>query len=292
MTANRWFESGSCSLVGDRHLNQDRVAIFHKEPLLFLVLADGMGGHPRGDRAAEIAIETCKEAFESTAKPVPDPKRFLIRTLQKAHEKITLFGLEQSPQIEPRTTVVAALIQEGVLFLAHAGDSRLYLVREARILHRTTDHSYIELLRQQGVATDRKTEESSRRHFVTKCLGGSLTLPSIFPEEAALENGDLLVLCSDGFWSQIDEEEGLDTLCRNDNLAMTTNRMAHEAVQAAPGESDNVSLITLRFFDLPGGTTKKQTTSPARNDGEVDLQTAVRTLEAAIKIARSRDDKE
>ena len=60
MTSDRWFEAGSCSLIGDRQLNQDRVAIFHQDQLLFLVLADGMGGHPRGDRAAEIAVETCE----------------------------------------------------------------------------------------------------------------------------------------------------------------------------------------------------------------------------------------
>ena len=292
MTSDRWFEAGSCSLIGDRQLNQDRVAIFHQDQLLFLVLADGMGGHPRGDRAAEIAVETCKEAFDTTTKPMPDPKRFLIRTLHKAHEKITLFGLEQNPSIEPRTTIVAALIQQGVLFLAHAGDSRLYLVRGERILHRTTDHSYIELLRQQGVATDRNREESARRHFVTKCLGGSLTLPGIFPEEARLERGDLLVLCSDGFWSQVDEAEGLDTLCRSETLAMTTNRMAHEAVQAAPGESDNVSLITLRITGLPGGGAEKQNKPLRHNGQDMDLQTAVRTLEAAVKIARSRESKE
>ena len=289
MAVTRWFETGSCSLIGDRSINQDRLAIFRSGDLILLILADGMGGHPRGDRAAEIVIETCQDYFDATARPIPDPKRFLIRMLHKAHERITLFGFQQSPSIEPRSTVVAALIQNGILFRAHAGDSRLYLLREQRLHHRTTDDSYIELLRKQGVTTSQLRENSAKRHYVTKCLGGSLSLPIITPDEEPVQSGDLLVLCSDGFWSQVAEREGLDLLYREENLRMTTNRMAHEAVQAAPGESDNVSLITMRITAHPCGAADRSSQFRPNNDESIDLSTAVSTLEAAIKIANSRE---
>ena len=289
MSANGWFETGSCSLVGDRAINQDRTAVFRGEDALFLVLADGLGGHPRGERAAEIVVETCKEAFEASARPIPDPARFLTRTLHKAHERITLFGLEQRPPIEPRTTVVAALIQAGEMLSVHAGDSRLYLLREHAPFYRTTDDSYIELLRQQGIAADRQQDTSARRHFVTKCLGGSLLLPEILPERTPLERGDLLVLCSDGFWSQVDEVRSLETLSRSENLRMTTNRMAHEAVQAAPGGSDNVSLVTLRITDLPGKRAGNDDRHREPDDENMGLETAVRILEAALNEHRSNE---
>ncbi|HHH39718.1 MAG TPA: serine/threonine-protein phosphatase, partial [Sedimenticola sp.] len=141
------YETGGSSRVGDRRDNQDRYLCARAGDTLLLCLADGMGGHPRGEVAAGITVATGRRLLAHAAKPIPDPARFLQRLLLESHIAIRRFGEQQDPPINPRTTAVAALIQNGTAWWVHAGDSRLYLFRNGTLLTRTKDHSYVEQLR-------------------------------------------------------------------------------------------------------------------------------------------------
>jgi serine/threonine protein phosphatase PrpC len=241
------------TLRGDRKINQDRFISIEAEGSILLGLADGMGGHPKGEVAAQILIDTCKSFFHRTDKPIHSPREFLHRLLQKAHENVTAFGLDHDPPIKPRTTAVVALIQEGVARWAHAGDSRLYLFRNGETLHRTIDHSYVQHLEDHGLISPDKAETHPQRNYVTRCLGGNITSPEITVNNAVrLKEGDAIMLCSDGLWSKSEESHMAKLFCSDTPLTQAIETLVNDAAKNASPNSDNVTSIALRWhMDRP-----------------------------------------
>lgn len=142
---------GYISLIGNRTINQDRYLSLQTDNGILLGVADGMGGHPKGERAAQILVDVCKLYYGRRTSEIPDPNLFMKQLLIKAHQKILNFGNEQRPSINPRTTAAMALILDQSAYWAHLGDSRLYLFRNGDLIKRTVDHSYVENLRRHGI---------------------------------------------------------------------------------------------------------------------------------------------
>lgn len=291
MSNNLHYSSGTASLTGDRRNNQDRCIVLESGGALLLGLADGMGGHPRGEMAAQILIDSCNRLLQGTAKPILDPGGFLLRILGEAHEEIQVFGLAQKPVIDPRTTAVVALIQNDTAYWAHAGDSRLYLLRNGEPLARTTDHSYVERLRQQGIISDQQSQSHPQRNFVTRCLGGSGPLPEIEIEAHTVQAGDTLMLCSDGLWSAIDQELMGDALCGSMPLPEAVQALAEEATQASYPESDNTTLIAVRLEASPQQG-RLQDSAPGGTHIENSLDQAIADLQSAIDNFQNEQKKE
>jgi len=286
------YSAGQASLVGNRHNNQDRCALIESGDTLLLVLGDGMGGHPRGEMAAQILVDTCRQQLQHQSGPLADPRGFLIDTLDLAHEAIRIYGQRHSPAIDPRTTAVVTLIQDGMAHWIHAGDSRFYLFRDGEILTRTQDHSYVERLRQQGIITARQLEHHPQRNYVTRCLGGASMPPPATLGKRILAPGDRLLLCSDGLWGSVDEELMSDALFSTMSPDEAAAALAEEAAQAAFPESDNVTLLTLRIEHLPAATRVPEAhpQSPIDSDNELDL--AIAELQNAISSFQPRTDQE
>lgn len=242
------FVTAHLSLRGDREQNQDRCAALREGDSALLLLADGMGGHPRGDLAAQLVLDVGRAAFHTAPKPIASPAAFLEELLQLAHERILVLGARHNPPIDPRTTAVAALVQGGVVHWGHVGDSRLYLVRDGHLQARTQDHSLVE---EEGLPRGQDPARLARlRHLVTRCLGGRSGnfRPSLGPA-TPLVTRDLLLLCSDGLWAQLPEDYLLRSLRRPaaplDELAQD---LAQAAERAGRSASDNVSLVMLRWL--------------------------------------------
>jgi len=287
-------EFASSSLIGDRKINQDRCIRMDDGNTILLGLGDGMGGHPRGETAAQVLIETCQNYFNRTPHPILNPSSFLTRLLHKAHENIVAFGYEQQPAIDPRTTAVACLVQKNVAHWAHAGDSRLYLLRERRVLAKTIDHSYVERLKQQGVITARQQKNHPQRNYVTRCLGGALVSPDITLGKHKLEAGDILLLCSDGFWGSINEAEMLTALFGRLPLSEAVQTLAEQAAHNAFPDSDNITLIALRMRPLDEETSGTPQHNTQERAEESNLAQAIADLQNAISNfeTETKQDKE
>jgi serine/threonine protein phosphatase PrpC len=243
------FETASTSLRGDRDINQDRCAAITEGDTALLLLADGMGGHPKGEAAAQIFIDTGRAAFNSTPKPIQDGAQFLDDLLAVAHERIVGYGNSQHPPIDPRATAVAALVVGGVVYWNHMGDSRLYLIRDHQVLVRTQDHSYVEHLRSQGLISAGDIANLRIRNLVTQCLGGhGLHLADGRGRSISLRSQDLLVLCSDGLWSQLPEQQLLSQARHQGSLSRMTRDLAMAAQREKAPTSDNVSILVLRWL--------------------------------------------
>ena len=122
------------SVIGARQINQDRMGYAYTRECLLLIVADGMGGHLRGEVAAQLTLQAVGSLFQMRARPaLADPAGFLDQALLAAHRDIIRYQKEQELPESPRTTVVAAVVQHGHVWWAHAGDSRLYWLRDGRV---------------------------------------------------------------------------------------------------------------------------------------------------------------
>lgn len=242
------------SRIGGRQYNQDRVAYAYGNQTLLMVLADGMGGHLHGEIAAQLAIQTFMDAFEQAAQPrVPDPEEFLREVMQRAHESIIQYAQEKQLGGNPGTTCVAVLVQDGKACWAHAGDSRLYLLRGSEVVFRTHDHSMVQQWADWGIITAEEMKIHPDRNKITNCLGGvddmffvesSITVP--------LQQGDTLLLCSDGLWSPLSETEMASALSLAPvplPLAVSLEQLMAEAEYRGGTHADNITAIAVLWGD-------------------------------------------
>lgn len=259
--------SAQANRLGNRETNQDRLNIFESKDSLLIVVADGMGGHAGGEIAAEITIETLGKHFQSTAKPLRNPRAFLGLAIEAAHNNIVRAGIAHEDKIDPRTTCIACLLQGHTAIWAHVGDSRLYLLRDNKSLVRTQDHSYVEGLRQKGEITKKEMLTHPMRNYLTECLGGDRGSPKIaYGEHTALQRDDVLLLCTDGFWSQLDEPQLLSVSTATD-LDERLNELAGIAEQQFYPQSDNISAIAVRWLgDTTATAAQKKTEDTAHKN--------------------------
>ena len=188
---------------GGREINEDRMGYCYTREAALLVLADGMGGHPDGEVAAQIALQAVSAYFQQKAKPtLADPKRFLEEALMQAHRQILRYANGKGMLDTPRTTLVAALLQNGQVTRVHCGDSRLYWMRAGQMLERTRDHSYSEMREVAGMMGSH-----ANRNVLFTCLGSPSKPIFDVSEPRYLEQGDQLMLCSDGLWGSVQDAE-------------------------------------------------------------------------------------
>src|SRR3990167_4552086 len=158
------------SRKGGREKNEDRMGYCYTRESGLFVLADGMGGHPEGEVAAQLALQTIAAMYQKEAKPeIPDAAAFFLSALMAAHRQILRYAIAKGMFDSPRTTIVAAVVQGGSATWIHCGDSRLYLVRDSELLTRTRDHSHVE--QQQSAGLGARSGDGIGRNILFTCLG-------------------------------------------------------------------------------------------------------------------------
>jgi PPM family protein phosphatase len=233
---------------GGRKYNQDCVAHAYTSEALLMILADGMGGHSHGELAAQITIKTYMQAFADEANPrIKDPSEFLSSVMYKAHENIIQFAHDQKLLGNPGTTCVAALIQDGHAYWAHAGDSRVYLLRDKKVEAVTHDHSVVQQWADMGFITEEQMKTHPDRHRITNCLGGEGELFFVESgQQKNLQQGDVILLCSDGLWGPLTPAEICADLMVKPLQEALENLMAvslyREGVHA-----DNTTAVVVRW---------------------------------------------
>ncbi len=242
-------ELAKLTLIGDREENQDRVAAIERDGASLLIVVDGMGGHADGARAAELAVATFTQAFEAVDTPVFDPQGFLHHAVAQAHTQLVVLGAQRSFETRPRATCALCLVQDDGAYWAHVGDSRIYHLRAGRVLERSRDHSHVELLLQEGLISEDDLAEHPMRNFVECCLGGDAVLPRMTVTRGKrLRPGDVLLVCTDGLWSGLADEQ-LGLLAGNRlPLARALKRLGEMAVRACGPYSDNTSSVAARLL--------------------------------------------
>ncbi len=233
------------SRKGGRQLNEDRMGYSYTRSSGILLLADGMGGHPEGEVAAQLALEAMSALYQKQATPViEDVTAFLTSAIMAAHRHIIKYAIEKGMLDTPRTTVVAAVLQNGTASWAHCGDSRLYLVRKGQLVVRTRDHSYLEQP-PKGHSPTRLAEQTNRNILFT-CLGSPAKPLFDIAGPVALQQGDKLMLCSDGLWGTLSDDEIVSQLDAG-AVGETVPRLVEMALKRAGATSDNVTAIAIEW---------------------------------------------
>jgi PPM family protein phosphatase len=243
-------EFAEFSLTGDREDNQDRAAVASDEGASLLVVMDGMGGHAYGARAAETGCKVLLDLFRAETKPLFDPLGFLHLALGRAHAAVVSIGTKLAVDLRPRATCAICLVQRQEAYWAHVGDSRIYHLRNGAVVSRTRDHSHVEQLLREGSIREEEIPSHPMRNFVECCLGGESALPEMtISRRQPLEDGDILMACTDGVWSNLTDAEIAGMLKPhgkgNGSTRSSLEKLVEHAVAASAPHSDNASAASL-----------------------------------------------
>jgi PPM family protein phosphatase len=233
------------SRKGGREKNEDRMGYCYTRDSGLFALADGMGGHPEGEVASQLALQTLAALFQRDAKPkLDDPLRFLHDAIIAGHHQLLRYATEKALMDTPRTTIVACVLQGNAAYWAHCGDSRLYLVRDGKLIARTRDHSYSEL--QETLAHVVPMGEKFNRNVLFTCLGspGKPVVDTAGP--MLLQAGDRMLLCSDGLWGSVSDAEIAQQLGVR-ALPDAVPELVEQALRHAGPKSDNVTVIAAEW---------------------------------------------
>lgn len=233
--------------IGTRRINQDRIGCWSTPSCALMAVADGLGGHLHGELAAHIAITLLGASFEREARPrIADPGNFLARAIGAGHVAILREAEQRRLADTPRTVLVACIVQDGYVHWMHIGDSRLYLIRNGRILHRTRDHTIVQQLLDAGRIREEAITSHPERNRLLQCLGGyQVPRPEPLGSER-LEKSDIVLLCSDGFWNPLTQRQMLHALMSRD-LTVAVPELVTLAEDRAGRECDNISVVAMAW---------------------------------------------
>jgi serine/threonine protein phosphatase PrpC len=283
---------------GGREKNEDRMGYCYTREAGLFALADGMGGHPDGEVAAHLALQNVAALFQRDAQPVlKEPARFLETAVLLAHQQLLAYAAERNMNDTPRTTIVVGVMQQGQIWWAHCGDSRMYLLRDAELIARTRDHSYSEL--QEALGRHATGAERFNRHVLFTCLGSPGKPMIDVNGPVLLQNGDRMLLCSDGLWSSVSDADILRHLSDSRSVGDAVPELVELALRQAGARSDNVTALAVEWEgegDAPDSISTQDlddqgfasTIHGATQDVQLDeaeIDSAVREIQDAIRKA-------
>ena len=280
--------------IGARRINQDRIGSWSTSACVLMAVADGLGGHILGEVAAELAIQLLGAAFEREAKPrIPDPDAFLARVIGASHAAILREAERRRLDDTPRTVLVACIVQDGLAHWMHVGDSRLYLIRDGRIVHRTRDHTVVQELIDAGRIREEAVTSHPERNRLLQCLGGFTTPRPDPAARVALAKNDIVLLCSDGFWGPLTQRQMLHAL-----MARELNPAIEELMELAERRGgpacDNISVIAMTWGEeavpvTPPELERTQVQDLTATDldfmrmSDEDIEKAIADIKAALR---------
>jgi protein phosphatase len=236
---------GGLSEVGTvREENQDSIRVpdpsLPLERGLLWALADGMGGLSHGKLASSLALETIYEEFYGAQNPIP---RSLGKGIESANTRL-LSKAQGLGSARMGTTVTAAIVSGDRLHIGHVGDSRAYLIRQGKTRCLTSDHTMVGDLVRMKVLSPDKVRGHAQRSILNRAVGLELFVRADILEVGLLD-GDRVLICSDGLWGSIEDEEIGEIARSRDDPDEASRELVDLALDR--GSDDNVSVIVLNI---------------------------------------------
>jgi protein phosphatase len=218
-----------------------------KKGALFVV-ADGMGGHTKGDVASEMAVTLIRDAYYQDESD--DILTSLRQAVEHANEAIyrqneALFQGKDEEEMAKNgmgTTCVAAVLKDNMVYVANAGDSLVYIVRGGQVMQIAQNHSWVAEQVREGKMTQDEAEAQGKGNVITRCLGISLDL-EVYAGSKEVQNGDVLILCTDGLHGLVSEDE-IRTIVEHYGSDESASRLIARANEN--GGPDNITAVVVR----------------------------------------------
>jgi PPM family protein phosphatase len=231
-----------------RQLNEDNGGIFRNSyGDVLAIVADGMGGHQAGEVASEMTISLLQQQWEATTEPFETPQmaeQWLNEQIKYVNDKVFEYSTSHKECEGMGTTLVAAICTEKFVTIAHIGDSRGYIYNEQGIRQLTEDHSLVNELVRTGQISKEDAEHHPRKNILLRALGTEEKV-EVELKTIAFEEGDFLLLCSDGLSNKVTEDEMrhiLDDKISIEEKGKTLIQMANDN-----GGEDNITLVIIEF---------------------------------------------
>ena len=256
-------ESAGLSDVGlRRKSNEDSFAISDDQTLL--ILADGMGGHAAGEVASRLAVEsierhisgsdprkepTVPASFRSPSGDeagLPPPARRVLNAIRLANQEIVRSVRKDSSMRGMGTTVVIALMHGSRAFIGSVGDSRAYLVRDGNLRQLTSDHTLVNEQVRAGALSTQEARRHPARNILTRAVGSQEDVEPDLVEQD-LRPGDILLLCSDGLTTMVEDADILKTVLAHADDPKTACRALIDLANERGGD-DNVTVVLARLL--------------------------------------------
>lgn len=228
-----------------RDSNQDAYAVGElPDEVAWAVVCDGMGGAAGGNIASALAVKVISDkistSYRSTMK---DSSIFNMLDSALVAANIEVYDMaEENPELLGMgTTVVCAVVRDGTAFIAHAGDSRAYLLKDNELTQVTTDHSVVQNLVNEGKITKEEAQHHPQKNLITRAIGVDKDIEIDF-DEAELGDGEYLILCTDGLTNYVSDDELMDALSDGKYYAYA-DRLVNKANNNGGG--DNVTVVAI-----------------------------------------------
>ena len=228
-----------------RSNNEDAFRIYSNDgefPVAF-ILADGMGGHKKGELASSIACDYALERIKKSINEktdISEIEEFLVDIMEKANVKVYLGSLEDEKNRGMGTTLTIAVVFENTLVVAHVGDCRLYLLRKNSLMRITVDHTLVQELVDSGKIYPEEANVHPKRHILTRALG----VPEYITGDiltVRLDKNDKILMCSDGLYGFVSETIMKSVMKKHKNPADVAQLLVKYA--NSTGGEDNVTVI-------------------------------------------------
>ncbi len=293
-------EFSVCEDIGRSRSTHEDVALLEPGLAVFAV-ADGMGGHPAGEVAARLAVDEVKEAIADAtsqgicdqycARPDLKTRRNMLarlkRVMERANDKVRREAEQDPARHGMGTTLDVVWLARDHAFVAHAGDSRVYLARSNAVLQLTQDHAQLESLKADGKLEPRRRAQGHNRLINAIGIADALAADALFVD---LARGDRLLLCSDGVHDQLEGESELAQLLRLGSPEDAARALVGRAGQKG---RDNATAIVIeigdRFVTRPGedrglGAADLEHAAQSPLLSELDQPLMLEALAAAVEV--------
>ena len=240
----------SLSEVGDRAVNQDALACVHKDHLTCLIVSDGAGGHAGGEVASRLVVDAVVDSF---LRELTFSQRAVQSYLQQASDHVAAGRCAATMSDMSATAAVVLIDQDNrTAICGHLGDTRIYLFRAGRLQQVTKDHSMVQQFVDAGYLTANQMRAHPKRSVLFAAIGPSHEqLPVVSADPITLMPGDALLICTDGLWEWLTDDDLLACLQQSHNpdewLACLCETAAANS-QGDPRERDNYSAQAVWFF--------------------------------------------
>ncbi|MCL1817252.1 MAG: protein phosphatase 2C domain-containing protein [Clostridiales bacterium] len=233
------YDAVAFTSAGGQPPNEDAVLLIQDENRLVAILADGLGAYCGGEIASTEVVEALGQIF-----PHPEPiNRQAISACFTAANRAVI--AQQKPGLKMRSTAVMLILEEGNTAFAHIGDSRGYAFRDGHIIFQTIDHSVSQMAVFRGDITADQIRFHKSRSQLIRALGVNDGLLEEITKLDVFLAGDAFLLCSDGFWEYITEEEMVEDLLKSQSAEVWLNLMLDRIESRTPEDNDNLSAIVV-----------------------------------------------
>ena len=251
------FDFGNFSDVGRvRQENEDYFGYFSTPNGELWVVCDGMGGHVGGKRASLLAVETISKVVKESVETAP--LVILTRAVEEANRAI-FDEAEQHPELKGMGTTAAILLANknspSDAFIAHVGDSRIYLLRQGKLKQLTSDHSMVAEMVQRGLITAEEAEHHPERNIITRAIGHKPTV-EVTTARIALCKRDRLILCSDGITGPVKDED-IILQAIGTSAQHLSERLVQLANERGGEDNSTIQVIDVRIGDNPPSITQE-----------------------------------